>query len=119
MTSTDRIIAEIDGLKVYIDGKLSVIDGRLSAIEGRLSAVEGNIADLKTEIRVNAVRIEEVKNAVNWDFTALAIIVAFVGFAITLAPMFREMFSRKEDSKTEEKMRVIVREELAKLNAGG
>lgn len=84
----------------------------MTAIEGRLSAAEGNIADLKTEIRVNGVRIEEVKNAVNWDFTALAIIVAFVGFTTMLAPMFREMFSRKEYSNTEEKIREIVRDEL-------
>ncbi len=107
MTSTDRIIAEIDGLKIYIDGRLSEIDGKLTVLAG-------NVADLKTEIRVNAVRIEEVKNAVNWDFTVLAVIVAFVGFALTFAPVLRDMFSRKSD---DEQMRKIAREVYTAMKA--
>ena len=107
MTSTDRVIAQIEGLKGYIDVKLSEIDGKITVLAG-------NVADLKTEIRVNAVRIEEVKNAVNWDFTVLAVIVAFVGFALTFAPILRDMFSRKSD---DERMRKIAREVYTAMKA--
>ena len=106
MNSADRVTAEIDGLKIYLDGRLSELDGKITAIAG-------NVADLKTEIRVNAVRIEEVKNAVNWDFTVLAVIVAFVGFAITFAPILRDMFSRKND---DERLREIAREVYTAMN---
>ena len=109
MDSADRITAQIEGLKGYIDVKLSEIDGKLTVLAG-------NVAELKTEIRVNAVRIEEVKNAVNWDFTVLAVIVAFVGFALTFAPVLRDMFSRKSD---DEQMRKIAREVYTAMKTDG
>ena len=100
----DDFRSGIDSLKIYIDGKLAEFSRRSEKAN----------EELKTEIRINAVRLEEVKNTMNWDFTTLAIVVAVVGFTITLAPMFREMFRHDKNSElTEQEIRRIVREEIA------
>ena len=100
----DDFRSGIDSLKIYIDGKLADFSRSLDKANN----------ELKTEIRINAVRIDEVKNSMNWDFATLAIVVAVVGFTITLAPMFREMFRHDKNSElTEQEIRRIVREEIA------
>ena len=102
--TVDDFRSGIDSLKVYIDGKLAEFSRSSDKAHD----------ELKTEIRINAVRIEEVKNVMNWDFATLAIVVAVVGFTITLAPMFREIFQReKKPELTEQDIRRRVREEIA------
>lgn len=68
------------------------------------------LKELSTEIRINSIRIEEVKNSMNWDFATLAIVVAIVGFTITLAPMFRDLFSKRKDDKLHNDIQKIARE---------
>ncbi|MBQ2616178.1 MAG: hypothetical protein IJG51_08185 [Synergistaceae bacterium] len=95
MASNDVITkADIEGLKVYIDSGL---------------------AEVKTEIRVNATKIDAVKDSLNWDFTTLTIVITLVGFVITLAPMFRDMFREKRKEKSDDEIRRLIREEFAKL----
>ena len=89
------IMAVIDSLRAYLE----------NAIDG-----------LKAEIRINAVRIEEVRSTVNMDFMTLAIVVAVVGLAMAFAPMLRDMYSRKDKPMTAEDVRNIVRDEFAKLS---
>ena len=106
MASNDVITkADIEGLKVYIDGKIKGIESHLTEA----------ISEVKTEVRVNAVKIEEVKNSLNWDFTTLTIVVTLVGFVITLAPMFREMLREKRRERNDDEIRRLIREEFAKL----
>ena len=109
MASNDVVTkADIEGLKLYIDGKIS-------GIENRIKSVEQAIGEVKTEVRINAVKIEEVKNSMNWNFATLALVVAIVGFTITLAPMFREIFREKHRERRDDEIRNIVRDEFAKL----
>ena len=134
MASNDVITkADIEGLKVYIDGRIKSVEDRMTGVESRLSGIEGRImgvenritgvesrlteatSEIKTEVRVNAVKIEEVKNSLNWDFATLTIVVTLVGFVITLAQMFREMFKEKRRERNDDEIRGIFREEFAKL----
>ena len=104
MASNDAITkADIEGLKLYIDG--------------RIAGVEQAISEVRTELRINAVKLEAVKHTVNWNFAILALVVAIVGFTITLAPMFREIFRDKRREKRDDEIRSMVREELAKLHS--
>ena len=99
----------LDGLKVYIDGRLLETEKNFIA----------RIGEVNTEVRINSVRIEEVKNSMNWNFTTLAVVVAIVGFTITLAPMFREIFIRRKEEKTRDDIRKIVREIVREELKGG
>ena len=51
----------------------------------------------------------------NWGLATLAIVVTLVGFVITLAPMFREMFKEKRKEMRNDEIRGLIREEFAKL----
>ena len=104
MASNDTAItkADIEGLKIYIDGRIKGVEDRISGIENRVTGIENRIigveqaiSEVKTELLINAVKVEEVKNSMNWNFATLALVVAIVGFTITLAPMFREIFREK------------------------
>lgn len=114
MTSSDSefIRSEIRGLKVYIDGRILEFENKLDA---RTNELKDQIREVKTELRVNAVKTEELKSSVKWHFTTLAIVVGIVGFAITLAPMFREIFRDKKKYTTPDDVRGIIREEINKL----
>ena len=134
MASNDVITkADIEGLKVYIDGRIKSVEDRMTGVESRLSGIEGRImgvenritgvesrlteatSEIKTEVRVNAVKIDAVKDSINWNFATLVIVVAIVGFTIALAPMFREMFKEKRRERNDDEIRGIFREEFAKL----
>ncbi len=120
MASNDVITkADIEGLKVYIDGRIKSVEDRITGVENRITGVESRLteatSEIKTEVRVNAVKIEEVKNSLNWDFATLTIVVTLVGFVITLAQMFREMFREKRRERNDDEIRRLIREEFAKL----
>ena len=104
MAGNDAITkADIEGLKVYIDG--------------RIAGVERSISEIRTELRINAVKLEAVEHTVNWNFAILALVVAIVGFTIALASMFREIFRDKRREKRDDEIRSMIREELAKLHS--
>ncbi|MBQ9389491.1 MAG: hypothetical protein IJU07_04890 [Synergistaceae bacterium] len=120
MTSSDieiigtLIDAKIEGLKVYIDGRIVELDNKL---EAKTDELKEQIREVKTEVRINAVKIEDMQTSMNWHFATFAIVVAIVGFTITLAPMFRDMFKDKNKYTTSDDVRGIVRDELNKLKS--
>lgn len=120
MTSSDieiigtLIDAKIEGLKVYIDGRIVELDNKL---EAKTDELKEQIREVKTEVRINAVKIEDMQTSMNWHFATFAIVVAIVGFTITLAPMFRDMLRDKNKSMNPDDVRGIVRDELNKLKS--
>lgn len=116
MTSNDMNALTVKGFNSGLDSLKIYIDGRLLETEKNFNA---HISELNTEVRINSVRIEEVKNSMNWNLTTLAVVVAIVGFAITLAPMFREIFIRRKEEKTRDDIRKIVREIVREELKGG
>ena len=116
MTSSDMNALTVEGFNSGLDSLKVYIDGRLLDTEKNFTA---RISEVNTEVRINSVRIEEVKNSMNWNFTTLAVVVAIVGFTITLAPMFREIFIRRKEEKTRDEIRAIVREIVREELKGG
>ena len=121
MASNDVAVtkADIENLKVYIDGRIAGIEKRIDGVEKRIDGVEKHIdqaiSEVKAEIRVNAAKVDVLKDSMHWGFATLAIVVALVGFSITLAPMFREMFRERKKYMTHDDVREIIREEFTKL----
>lgn len=126
MTGVESRLSGIEDRITGVEARISGLEDKVSGIEVRLSGVEVRVAgveqavgevrtDLRTEIRVNAAKIDGVRDSMNWGFATLAIAVAIVGFTITLAPMFREIFREKRKEKREDEIRNIFREEFAKL----
>ncbi len=107
--------AEIEGLKVYINDQVVELGKKIDGVKEEL---KGEMNALKTEIRVNAVRIEEIKTSMNWHFSTLTTVVAIVGFLIAIVPILRDKSKDKKQNVTEDDVRRIFHEELAKLKLG-
>ena len=89
MTSSDVEIfrSGLEDLKYYIDG--------------RISEVKAEIRTVNENVLVNSARIESQRDFMSIGFTIMAVVIALVGFVITLAPMFREMYRDARQAKRE------------------
>ena len=83
------------------------------------------IRDLKAEIQaidknvlINTTKIDMLQHSQNVWFMVIAVVVALIGFVITLAPMFREMYrDSRKNFMVEQEIKNLVREEFAKLKS--
>lgn len=116
MTSADRVIAEIDGLKVYIDGRLMETEKRFDI---RMNELKAEIQVLDRKIELNTTKIEMLQHFQTIGFTVMGIVVGFSVVMVSIAPAVLDMFRDKRKEKRGEDIRGIVREELAKVNNGG
>lgn len=66
--------------------------------------------ELKAEIRLNAQDTVHLQTSVYWGFAILAVVVALVGFVITLAPMFKGIYKDAKEFRRREDMREVARE---------
>ena len=71
--------------------------------------IKSAITEMKHELRYQARDIEHLQTSIYWGFAVIAIVVALVGFVMTLAPMFREMY---RDSKQAKKDAPLARSEV-------
>ena len=116
MTSQDN--ARYITVEVFNDG-MAKINSRLDAIDATLTAMNAEITEIKTEIRaldkrveVNSVKVDELHYFMGIGFTVMAIVVGLVGFVLTLAPMFREMY---QDHRREKNAQHVTRSEVADM----
>ena len=63
--------------------------------------IKAEIQALDRRIEINSVKIDELHYFMGIGFTVIAIVVGIVGFVLTLAPMFREMYRDRKQSKSE------------------
>lgn len=88
-----------------------------AGLEGLKVSFDRTATELKHEIRLNAVRIEEVKNTVNLGVTAISIVIALVG---VFAPILILLLRDKKEARTEdEHIRKLIREELERIPERG
>lgn len=59
---------------------------------------------------VNSTKIDDLYHFMSIGFTILAIVIAFIGFVITLAPMFRDMYKDSKQAKKHDDMKQVARE---------
>ena len=112
MTSKDETI--------YI--KEETFNLKMNSLEKRFDKLENLI---ETEIRLNNQAHEHLQTSIYWGFAiatlTIAVVIAIVGFVVTLAPSLRENSKRKESKYTTvEQVQSIVENAISKalLNIG-
>ncbi len=77
---------------------------------------EKEFKEIRTEIQtvrdialVNSAKIDAYRDFSSFWFSILTIIVAIIGFAGTLAPMFREMYKEAKQNKIHDNMTEVAR----------
>lgn len=106
MTSNDNV--QYVTVEVFNAG----ISELRSEIHRTNEEIKAAIAEMKHELRYQARDIEHLQTSIYWGFAVIAIVVALVGFVMTLAPMFREMY---RDSKQAKKDTPPSRSEIQKM----
>lgn len=94
MTSSDVEIfrSGIEDLKYYIDGRFSEVDRQFQEVRAELRTVHENVL-------VNTAKIDAQRDFMGIGFTIMAVVIALIGFIVTLAPMFREMYKDAKRGK--------------------
>ena len=95
MTSKDN--AQYVTVEMFNDG-MAAVNQRLDKIDQTLTEMRSEIRAIDRRTEINTVKIDELHYFMGIGFTVIAIVVGIVGFVLTLAPMFREMYrDRKQD----------------------
>ena len=115
MTSEDRIVAEINGLKGYIDVKIAEIDGKITVIDTKIDGLKTEMQMLDRKIEINATKIDMLQHFQTIGFTVMGAVIGFAVLILGVAPAILDMFRDKRREKREEDIRGIVREEIARL----
>ena len=100
MTSNDLIIIEA----------INNLEGKIIALQSEMNQ---RFEKLETEIRLNQNDTAHLQTTIYWGFALstllLGVIIAIVGFIVTLAPTIREYFASKQAKfATEEQVHNIV-----------
>ena len=98
-------------VEVFNDG-MAKINSRLDTIDATLTAMQAEIRTFDKRVEVNSVKVDELHYFMGIGFTVMAIVVGLVGFLMTLAPMFREMY---QDHRREKNAQHVIRSEVADM----
>ena len=74
-----------------IEAQFGDVKTRIGDISKRLDGVDNTLTAIGYELKYHSVDTVHLQTSVYWGFAVIAVVVAFVGFVITLAPMFCEM----------------------------
>ncbi len=98
---------------------VETLNQRFTNIDNTLNEIRSDIREMKAEIKmldrkteINSVKIDELHYFMGIGFAVIAIVVALVGFVITLAPMFREMY---KDAKRARDDKGLTRSEVQEM----
>ena len=121
MTSSDVQIFKsgLEDLKFYIDG-------RISDVNKQLREIKAEIRTINESVLVNSAKIDAQRDFMSIGFTIMTVVIALVGFIVTLAPMFRDIYKdakmarEHENNLTAEKIQNMIDNSIAKaLNNAG
>ena len=107
MTSADYenvevFSAGISELRGSISDLKLAIDGRFVQLERKVDELKAEVQVLDKNVAVNSAKMDMLQHYQTLGFTILTVVIALVGFVITLAPMFREMYrDARKDKKPE------------------
>ena len=102
--------------EMTINDLASKLDAFIVHVDGRLTKLEEQMQEIKTEVRVNATKIDMLQHYQTNGFTVLAGVITLGCCVIGLAPMFRDMFKERRNRNGDEHTRALIREEFARLN---
>ena len=110
----DKIELQLENIEVQFGD----VKTRLGDISKRLDGVDNTLTAIGYELKYHAVGTAHLQTSVYWGFAVIAVVVALVGFVITLAPMFREMYKDKHAARlTEERVQEMIDTAVAKALA--
>lgn len=109
MTSNDN--KQFVTVEIF-NSAMNKIDKHFDIIDGKFEVVRAEILAVKELALVNSAKIDAYKDTTNTWFTVLAVIIAFVGFIVALAPTFREMF---KEARLERKNKQLTREDVQNM----
>ena len=92
-----------------------------AATNRHLLSIDQTLAGIWQEIRYQERDAEHMQTTIYWGFAILALVVAFVGYLVSLAPIFRDMYKdarEARDDRLKREMREIAQEEIARALAG-
>ena len=98
MTSQDN--SQYVTVEMFNDG-IARIERRLDKIDQTLAGTQTEIRAMDRRVEINTVKIDELHYFMGIGFTVIAIVVGIVGFVLTLAPMFRDMYHDRKQAKSE------------------
>lgn len=121
MNSTDVEIfrSGLDDLKFYIDTRISEVNSRLDDMNTRMKNVESRLSEISYQVGIQSRDTNHLQTSVYWGFAIMAVVIALVGFVITLAPMFRDIYkdakqARRDNILTAEKIQAMIDNSIAK-----
>ena len=94
------------------------LDERLTKLESKIDGLKQEIQAIDKSTGINAAKIEMLQHSQNVWFVVLTVVIGFVGFLVSFAPMFKEIYkdARKNSrTLTEENIRSVVRDEISRL----
>ena len=98
MTSQDN--SQYVTVEMFNDG-IARIERRLDKIDQTLTGIQAEIRAMDRRVEINTVKIDELHYFMGIGFTVIAIVVGIVGFVLTLAPMFRDIYHDRKQAKSE------------------
>ena len=91
---------------------VEIFNAGISEIKGEISGLKKQVDILALEVRDNSRDIAHLQTSIYWGFAIVAIVVALIGFVVTLAPMFtglyKDLRNRREDRELDAKIKTIV-----------
>lgn len=111
MTSTDVEIfrSGLDDLKYYIDTRFSESEKRTNE---QFVELRAEIRTVQDNVLVNSAKIDAQRDFMSIGFTIMAVVIALIGFVITLAPMFRDIY---KDAKQARRDNIITVEKIQSM----
>ena len=126
MTSEDRIIIELinsrfDAFEKRFDAseknnaeRFEMINGQLVQLRKDVDSLKAEVVEIKHDVKMNSARVGDLHSFISVGFTIMAAVIALIGFMMTLAPMFRDMYrDRKQERK--EHAEYVTRSEVEEI----
>ncbi|MBQ3448258.1 MAG: hypothetical protein IJG37_11515 [Synergistaceae bacterium] len=88
-----------------------------AATNRHLASIDQTLVGIWQEIRYQERDAEHMQTTIYWGFAILALVVAFVGYLVSLAPIFRDVYKdarEARDERLKREMREIAREEISR-----
>ncbi len=89
---------------------VDIFNDAINKINVRFDNIDKTMNEIHYELRYNARDTEHLQTSVYWGFAIIAAVIALVGFVITLAPMFRDMYRDAKQARSQDNIRKLVRE---------
>ena len=94
------------------------VEKRFDVIGSNLGEIKATLTEMRYELRQQEHDMNHMQTTIYWGFAIMALVIAFIGCVITLAPMLREMYQDRKREKTLTRLEVeeIVHSMLSRQN---